>query len=263
MNTLLSNIITIAQQASQQILTIYHGDFSSQLKTDKTPITAADLAAHETITKGLKQLTPDLPILSEESASIPFAERQQWQRYWLVDPLDGTKEFIAKNDEFTINIALIENHKPILGVIFAPVLNICYFATHEQGAFKQIGNSMPEKMHARAWQGGKLTIASSRRHGVDKLQNFLQQFSDYSVLYRGSALKFGLIAEGAADVYLRLGPTSEWDTAAGQCILEEVGGAVMDLNGNSFCYNTKESLLNPEFFAVGDKAHDWANYLKF
>lgn len=263
MNNLLSNIITLARQASFKILEVYHSDFTAHLKADKTPVTAADLASQAILVQGLQQLTPDLPIVSEEAVTIPFAERKQWQKYWLVDPLDGTKEFLEKNGEFTINIALIENHKPILGVIFAPVLNQCYFATIGEGAFKQEGDNTPQQIHAKKYQDGKIIVASSRRHGMEKLQRFLQQFKDYSVIHSGSALKFGLIAEGKADIYLRLGPTSEWDTAAGQCILEAVGGAVMDLSGNPFRYNEKESLINPEFLAVGDNTHEWSNFLKF
>jgi len=263
MNNLLSDIITLARQASAKILEVYHSDFSAHLKADKTPVTAADLASQEILVKGLRQLTPDLPIVSEESVATPFAERKQWQKYWLIDPLDGTKEFLEKNGEFTINIALIKNHQPVLGVLFAPVLDCCYFAARGEGAFKQEGNNAPQVIHAKPYQGGKITIASSRRHGMEKLQNFLQQFEEYAVINSGSALKFGLIAEGKADIYLRLGPTSEWDTAAGQCILEAVGGAVLDLSGEPFRYNMKESLINPEFLAVGDNTHAWSDFLKF
>lgn len=259
MNALFSHVITLAKQAGEEILAIYRGQIIVETKADFSPVTAADLAAHKVIVDGLKQLTSGVPVLSEESAAIPFAERKNWQRYWLVDPLDGTKEFIEKNGEFTVNVALIENHEPIFGVVYAPVLNICYFATRGVGAFKQ-ENNLTQQIHANKEIGEKINVATSRRHGLNKLQYFLQQIGDHTVVHRGSALKFGLVAEGQADIYPRLGPTSEWDTAAAQCVLEEAGGAVIDLAGNPLRYNTKDSLENPEFIAIGDTHQNWQKY---
>lgn len=259
MNALFSHVITLAKQAGEEILAIYQGQIIVDAKADLSPLTAADLAAHKIIVDGLKQLTPDVPVLSEESAETPFTERKNWQRYWLVDPLDGTKEFIEKNDEFTVNIALIENHQPVFGVVYAPALNICYFAMRGKGAFKQ-ENSVSQPIHVKANVGKQIHVVTSRRHGLSELQYFLQQLGDHTMLHRGSALKFGLVAEGVADIYPRLGPTSEWDTAAAQCIVEEAGGAVVDLSGKPFRYNTKASLLNPEFLAVGDVNYHWQKY---
>lgn len=261
---LLTSVITLAQQAGEKILAIYQRNEKTaiKIKTDNSPVTAADLIAHEIINKGLKQLTPELPILSEESAAIPFNERKQWQRYWLIDPLDGTKEFIEHLDDFTVNIALIENHQPILGVVYAPALVTCYFASKGTGAFKQIEQQTPQAIHTVAYKSTNTRVVASRRHGRTELEDFLQQLGDYTVISRGSAIKCALVAEGSADVYPRLSPTSEWDIAAAQCIVEEAGGAVIDTTGKTLRYNTKESLLNPSFLAVGDFTHNWINYLK-
>lgn len=260
MKRLLPHVITLAKQASEKILELYEGVIKVETKIDLTPLTAADLAAHQILTKGLQQLTPQLPVLTEETETIPFEVRSTWQRYWLVDPLDGTKEFIEKNGEFTVNIALIENHQPVLGIVYAPALNICYFAVRGEGAFKQEQDNAPQKIHVQQQMLTPIKITISRRHGLNKLQGLLQQFNAHTILHCGSALKFGLVAEGKADIYPRLGPTSEWDSAAAQCIVEEAGGAVIDLAGNPLRYNTKASLLNPEFLAVGDVSHNWKKY---
>jgi 3'(2'), 5'-bisphosphate nucleotidase len=261
-NLLLEPAVQLAKQAGVEILKIYQQpELAIKTKDDKTPVTAADLLAHNIIIQGLKHLTPELPILSEESASIPFTERQHWQRYWLIDPLDGTKEFIEHLDDFTINIALIENHKPVLGVVHAPALGQCYFACVSQGAFKQTAEQSITPIKASSLQNSA-RVATSRRHGLHELQAFLQKLTNYTVLSRGSALKFALLAEGLADVYPRLSPTSEWDTAAGQCVVEQAGGAVIDCAGKPLRYNTKESLLNPAFLAVADATQNWLQYLK-
>lgn len=261
MNSLLSKVVSLAKQAGKQILSIYHSDFTVEYKADKSPVTAADMAAHHTICQGLKQLTPEIPILSEELTITDFAERQHWQRYWLIDPLDGTKEFLEKNGEFTINIALIENHVPTLGVIYAPAFDFCYFAGADQGAFKQIAEQEAELLQTSSWKkDSSIIIAMSRRHGTDSLQHFFTQFPALSLIRCGSSLKFCWLAEGFADVYPRFSPTSEWDTAAGQCILKEAGGTLIDSQGQILRYNTKPSVRNTAFLAVGDKSHTWANY---
>ncbi len=263
MNFLLSDVVSLAKQAGGQVLNIYHSDFTVEFKADKSPLTAADLASHYCICQGLQRLTPNLPIISEESTPVSFRERRLWPRYWLIDPLDGTKEFLEKNDEFTINIALIDRHKPILGVIFAPALDICYFAENTQGAFKQIAQNRPEPLHSRAWEeGSMITTAVSRRHGMNTLKKFLAQFSHLNLLHCGSALKFCFVAEGLADIYPRFSPTFEWDTAAGQCILEQAGGAVIDYKGKPLRYNRLSSLRKAAFLAVADKSHPWLNYLR-
>lgn len=261
MQSLLSNVVSIAKQAGKQILDIYHSDFTVEYKADNSPVTAADTRAQQIIYQGLRQLTPEIPIISEELKIIDFAERQHWQRHWLIDPLDGTKEFLEKNGEFTINIALIENHVPIVGVIYVPVFDLCYFAATNKGAFKKIAEQETTLLKTVAWEKNASTvIAVSRRHGMDLLQNFLNQFPALNLIRCGSALKFCWLAEGFADVYPRFSPTSEWDTAAGQCILEEAGGTVIDTKGRVLRYNTKPSLCNSAFLAVGDKSHVWANF---
>lgn len=254
-NNLLNGVIGLAKKAGEEILGIYRRpeDIAVQTKSDESPLTQADLIAHHLITDGLQQLTPSLPVLSEESIAIPFVERQKWQQYWLVDPLDGTKEFIQKTDDFTVNIALIENHRPILGVVYVPVEKLCYFAMQGKGAFKQIGETPPQQINTRHNAHESLVVVASRRHGVRELQAFLERLGDHTIVHRGSALKFCIVAEGVADIYPRFGPTSEWDTAAGQCIVEAAGGKVVDLNGQPLRYNSKQSLLNPSFVVEGTK----------
>lgn len=262
MNSLLNDIVSLAKQAGNQVLKIYQSDFTVGYKADKSPITVADLASHECICQGLRNLTPDLPIISEESDPTSFQSRRLWKKYWLIDPLDGTKEFLEKNDEFTINIALIDQHKPRLGVIFVPSKNICYFAQQGLGAYKQIGQTQPELMLSRAWtEEQPITAVISRRHGLEKLKKFLAQFSSLHLVYCGSALKFCWLAEGLADIYPRFSPTFEWDTAAGQCILSEAGGLVIDNTGQELHYNRLSSLQIADFLAVADKRKHWLHYL--
>jgi len=258
--TLIEPIIDLAREASQKILEVYKSDFDINKKHDSTPVTTADLAAHHCIVDGLKEITPSLPILSEESASIPFSERKKWQTYWLVDPLDGTREFIKKNGEFTVNIALIDDHQPILGVIYVPVSNVCYYGCKSQGAFK-LENNVSKAINVNKKRSGKIIIASSRSHAKHSLDQFIQKIGEHELILLGSSLKSCLVAEGKADIYPRLGLTSEWDTAAAQCIVEEAGGFITDINLNKLRYNTKESLLNPDFLVFGDKTVDWKNYI--
>ena len=260
---LLSTVKAVAHQAGQAILDYYQQDhIAVTLKPDKTPVTKADLVAHDVIVQGLSKLTPNYPILSEESADIAFQQRQQWQRYWLVDPLDGTKEFIEKTDEFSVNIALVEVGKPIMGVIYAPVEKNLYWAVQGQGAFKQMTGQSVTSMVTRRFQSGKMVATVSRRHGRRKIAQLMRQLGGGEFAIRGSALKFALVAEGKADVYLRFGPSSEWDSAAGQCILEEAGGKVMDLSGRTLRYNSQASLSNPVFLAVGDRQYAWLQHLQ-
>lgn len=264
MNThfLFPEVIKLAKNAGQEILTIYQQKNPKiQVKADQTPLTEADLIANQIITEGLVKLTK-WPILSEESVEIPFSERQQWQRYWLVDPLDGTKEFIQKTDEFTINIALVEKNQPILGVIYAPALQLCYFAGLNQGAFKQEKEQAAQQIRTRPYNAQDISVVASRRHGLSQLQTFLNKLGNHTIVQRGSALKCCVVAEAMADIYPRFGPTSEWDIAAGQCILEAAGGAIIDFAGNPLRYNLKESLENPPFLALGDVKFPWQIYLE-
>jgi len=252
MSTLLQTVINIAKQAGAAILEIYNSDqqLAIQTKSDQTPVTAADLKSHQIIHAALAKLEPNYPILSEEGPAIDFAKRQLWTHYWLVDPLDGTKEFIENTGEFTVNIALIVDHQPILGVIYCPIPDIVYFAD-AKGSFKQQAGGEVVPLQLNKTPSEPLTITISKHHQAPALQLFLQQLEAYQLILAGSAFKFGLVAEGKADLYPRFGPTSEWDSAAGQCILEHAGGKVLNFQGQALRYNTKDSLINPEFFAFG------------
>lgn len=263
---LINDVIELSALAGHRIMEIYDTDFDVEKKSDDSPLTAADMAAHNTIVDGLSKLTPEIPILSEESASIPFDERSQWQRYWLVDPLDGTREFVKRNGEFTVNIALIDKHESVLGVIYTPVTGATYYAARGAGAFKKTlgdtsNNTNAEAIHTRTKIPESTIIAGSRSHQGDSLKAFLQRLKGYKIISMGSSLKSCLVAEGAADIYPRLGPTSEWDTAAAQCIVEEAGGCIIKTDGQPLRYNTKDSLLNPHFLVIGDPNFDWRQYL--
>lgn len=259
---LLTAALEIAIDAGRHILEVYEAGFDVEVKEDLTPLTAADLAAHQVIEQGLQQLTPSVPVLTEESVDIPFTERSRWRRYWLVDPLDGTREFIERTGEFTINIALIQDHRPVLGIIYAPVLGVYYYACQGQGAFKREATNTPHPIHVRPWSGGKVTVASSRitQHS-GHIDHYLDRLGEHEVVIMGGALKSCLVAEGKADLYARLGPTSEWDTAAAQCIVEEAGGHITDTAMQILQYNRKASLLNPHFFVFGEGDQDWSEFL--
>lgn len=245
---------------------VYATDFNVIKKEDHSPLTQADLAAHHVIVSALKQLTPHIPILSEESEAVDAKVRQSWHQYWLIDPLDGTREFVKRNGEFTVNIALINLHTPVLGVVYAPVNELLYFAAQGQGAYKQVKSNAALKIYTKALNPRQPVIASSRSHSDEKMQRFLDNLKnsiglDPELIRIGSSLKICLVAEGVADVYPRLGPTSEWDTAAAHCILQEAGGDIFDVSGSVLRYNTKQSLLNPMFFASSTDAQHWMGYL--
>lgn len=259
---LLDAVREIAQIASERILEVYATDFGVEHKHDKTPLTLADMASHDTIVTALKNLTPQWPTLSEESALIPFKERARWQRYWLVDPLDGTREFVKRNGEFTVNIALIEDQKPILGVIEVPVTKTSYFAVRGEGSFKCLPGQSPTPIQTRLCPKDRIIVAGSRSHAGDTLQKFMQVLElEVELVSIGSSLKSCLVAEGKADIYPRFGPTSEWDTAAAQCIVEQAGGFVTNTQLQALCYNTKDSLINPYFLVFGDSTKTWLQYL--
>lgn len=253
----------LAVEASARILGIYATAFGVTVKDDNSPLTAADLAAHHVIVAGLQRLTPELPVLSEESVSVPFAERAQWRRYWLVDPLDGTKEFVQRNGQFTVNIALIENHEPVLGVVRVPVTGLCYSAVRGYGAFREDPGQPPQPIAVRRLEPhAPVRVVGSRSHGGPGLQKFVAALGAHELVTIGSSLKFCQVAEGAADVYPRLGPTSEWDTAAAQAIVEVAGGRVVSAEtGEPLRYNTRDSLLNPHFIVYGDASRDWLAYV--
>ena len=258
----LDAVRNLATMAGEKILEVYQTEFAVNQKQDQTPVTQADIAANEIILTGLKVLTPDIPVISEEENLAPFDQRKNWQRYWLVDPLDGTREFIQKNGEFTVNIALIENNQPVLGVVYAPVLQEMYYAVKGQGSFKTTAHSETEKIHVDKRCAKTVRVAGSQSFTSNEFINFVRNISECTVINLGSALKSCLVAEGGADIYPRFGLTSEWDTAATQIILEEAGGYLVDLNLHPLRYNTKDSLLNPHFLAFGDKNVDWLAYCK-
>ncbi len=252
-------ISAIARAAGDEIMAVYMQNFEVFEKADASPLTLADLAAHRCIVSKLPALDAGLPILSEESANISWPERRQWSRYWLVDPLDGTREFIKKNGEFTVNIALIENGEPILGVVYAPVMDWLLVGGRGIGAnWQRAGES---GIATVAESGVPLRVAASRSHRDEKTQSYLDRMGSADTFGLGSSLKFCKIATGEIDLYPRFGPTSEWDTAAAQAVLEAAGGGVFTLDGEPLLYNTKESLLNPHFIAVGDQKITWRNWL--
>ena len=257
----LPEVIQIAQAAGEKIITIYEDSFTVTDKADKTPVTEADLAAHQHIVQALQTLTPEIPVLSEESSEIPFDIRQSWQRYWLVDPLDGTREFIKRNGEFTVNIALIEGDESRLGVVYAPVLKTTYAAVLGQQVYKQTQCQAAQEIQVKPLDMNNLVIAGSRSHADAKLARYLDRLGSHNLITMGSSLKSCLVAEGRADLYPRIGLTSEWDTAAAQCIVEQAGGQITDTKGKRLRYNTKASLLNPHFFVMADSQHDWTQYL--
>jgi 3'(2'), 5'-bisphosphate nucleotidase len=256
----LKSVVKLAKEAGRRVLTIYQSDFRVGVKDDKSPLTAADLASHHCLVEGLSRLSSVYPILSEESKEVAYKERSAWETYWLIDPLDGTKEFIKRNGEFTVNIALVHQNRSVLGVVYAPVLDVCYFGAENCGAFKQTNGGAYEVINVRMPAPGKPIVVGSRSHGSADVSSYLAKLSSYELRSIGSSLKFCLVAEGQADLYPRLGLTSEWDTAAAQCVVEAAGGKVTDLAGKPLRYNTKESLLNPYFLAYGDGSRDWLSY---
>jgi 3'(2'), 5'-bisphosphate nucleotidase len=260
---LLVRVAEIARAAARAILAIYHsGEFAAQAKADDSPLTAADLRAHELIVAALRELSPDTPVLSEESDGTAFAQRARWRRYWLVDPLDGTREFLGRNGEFTVNIALIEACSPVLGVVHVPASDVSYQGLLGGGAWRQAAQGVRAPLRVAAYSRAPLRIVGSRSHRGDSLAPFLARVAPCELLPVGSSLKFCLIAEGAADVYPRLGPTSEWDTAAGHAVVSAAGGTVCALDGEPLRYNTRAELLNPSFVAFGPKDRDWPALLR-
>ena len=246
-------VIAIAREAAAAILEVYESEFAIQHKDDHSPLTAADLAAHRCIVEGLRALTPELPVLSEESRAVDIDGRRQWRTFWLVDPLDGTREFIKRNGEFTVNIALIDEGVACFGVIQQPVTGGLWHGAPGQGAFRRNG-ATDIAIRARIPSAEPLRIAASRSHRDAQTQAVLDALPGSEVVGCGSSLKFCRIAEGAIDLYPRFGPTSEWDTAAGQAIVEAAGGVVLDPQGRPFRYNQRDTLLNGNFVAMGDPA---------
>jgi 3'(2'), 5'-bisphosphate nucleotidase len=255
---LLGAVSDIARRAAEEILEVYGGgEILTTAKADASPLTVADLRAHRLIEDALQALTPQIPVLSEEAAGTPYAERSRWERYWLVDPLDGTKEFISRNGQFTVNIALIEGHDPVLGVVHVPVRDMSYQGIPGQGAWRAAGAAAPVAIRVSPVSASPVRVVGSRSHRGDSLDAFLARVGPHELVPVGSSLKFCMVAEGAADVYPRLGPTSEWDTAAAQAVVAGAGGTVRTLEGAPLRYNTRAEVLNPFFLVAGPSDHDW------
>ena len=251
--------IDLARRAAAEILAVYdsaafEADADVRHKDDRSPLTAADLASHRCIVDGLARLTPGIPVLSEESKSLDIAERRQWRRFWLVDPLDGTREFLKRNGEFTVNIALVEDGVAVFGVIQQPVTGALWHGAPGSGAFRRTEAGDDVALRTRVPAAAPLRVAASRSHRDARTQALLDALPAHETQACGSSLKFCRIAEGGIDLYPRFGPTSEWDTAAGQAIVEAAGGAVLDPRGRPFRYNQRDSLLNGDFVALGDVA---------
>jgi 3'(2'), 5'-bisphosphate nucleotidase len=242
----------LAVQAGKKIMEVYQlPDFAAvtEAKSDQSPLTVADKAAHEVIVQGLMKHFPGIPVWSEEGRTIPYEERRHWERFWLVDPLDGTKEFLKRNGEFTVNIALIEGLRPVMGVIYVPATGVLYFGEWNRGAFTQAAGQEPRPIRVSGDTPGRIAVGS-RSHSSPEEVAILQQYRVTDHVAIGSSLKFCLIAEGKANFYYRSGPTMEWDTAAGQAIVEAAGGRVTGINGEFLTYN-KPSPLNSSFICTG------------
>ncbi len=240
---------------------IYGRDFNVEHKDDKSPLTEADMASHRHIAAALGELTPDIPVLSEESGVPDFEERRHWAHYWLIDPLDGTKEFIKRNGEFTVNIALISGHQAVLGVVYAPARGVEYYGTATGGAFKVSNGGAAQSIRVSSGHKRAVRVVGSRSHRGSSLDAYLEKLGEHEIVPMGSSLKFCVVAEGGADVYPRLGPTNEWDTAAAHAVLTAAGGQVVETDGTELRYNAKAELLNPYFIAIGDTCRDWLRHL--
>jgi len=256
LQSLTPTLLKLAAEAGEAIMAIYsQGEVEVAQKEDQSPLTQADLASNAVIVEGLKSIEPQVPILSEESKTIPYPERQGWSPFWLVDPLDGTKEFIKRNGEFTVNIALVENGSPVFGVVHAPAIQTSYWGLAGVGSFKQTSaDPEPQPLTTRTYPEPILKIVASRSHAGAETEAFLEKLKqaqgDLEVVSIGSSMKLCLVADGSAHLYPRFGPTMEWDTAAAQCVVEQAGGRVTDMQGQPLRYN-KSDLLNPYFMVAG------------
>lgn len=259
---LAKKVLAISQEAGELIMGFYRGSFTVTHKADDSPLTQADMAAHKHISAALEKLTPEIPVLSEEAADIPYEVRKSWKRYWLVDPLDGTREFVKRHDDFTVNIALIEGGDPVIGVVHVPVQNVSYYAVRGAGAY-ELNAGVERRIYVRTPVPAVPRFVVTRSHRDATLDALLAKLPAHEAKSRGSALKICLVAAGDADLYPRTGPTSEWDTAAGHCVVDEAGGKILQLPElTPLRYNQKDSLLNPGFVVIGDQQYGWESYLK-
>jgi|TARA_A100000164_G_C21943635_1_gene792215 3'(2'), 5'-bisphosphate nucleotidase len=257
-------VVEIAKSAGVAIMDVYEREYEIIEKADGSPVTTADHRAHDIIVAQLRELTPEILVVSEESKDIDDRERLEADRVWMVDPLDGTKEFIRRNGEFTVNIGLADHGRPVLGVVYCPSSGVCYFAMQGQGAWRQSGSAAPEPIQVSVYDPAQPRMVASRSHAGEAVTAFRQALaaksgSDPAIVSMGSALKVCVVAEGNADVYPRLAPTSEWDTCASHCVLNEAGGRLVDCNGTELSYNRK-NILNPWFVAMADPDVDWLEF---
>lgn len=257
LHDLLLGTVALAREAGRAILGVYASEFIVRSKDDASPLTEADLRSQEILLRGLRRLAPEVPILSEEAEPAPLATRARWDWLWIVDPLDGTREFVQRNGEFTVNVALVHGNRPVLGVVHAPALQQDHYACEGYGAFRSGADGAGQPLKVTLPAARPVRVVGSRSHRGSSLDGFLARLGPHEMVSVGSSLKFCMLAEGRADLYPRLGPTSEWDTAAGQCVLEQAGGQVVDLDGRPLEYNARPGLLNPHFIAFADPQPDW------
>ena len=256
---LLPPAIRLARAAGRAIRAVDRAGYEVFEKPDRSPVTTADFAAHRVIADGLAALDPALPALSEEGAVPSWPERRNWTEYWLVDPLDGTRELLARRPEYTVNIALVRDGRPALGVVYAPALDELYYACRDGGAWRADGGGEPRPVRSRSCPpGAPLKVAARRRYAGPQVRTLLERLAPVEEFRLGSSLKSCRVACGELDLYPRHGPTSEWDTAAAQCVVEEAGGCVIDWQGRPLRCNRGPSLRNPPFLATGDPGRDWA-----
>jgi 3'(2'), 5'-bisphosphate nucleotidase len=258
---LLAGAAQVARTAGAEIMRIYEGGFSVQTKDDHSPLTEADLASQRIIARGLSDIAADIPLLGEESTSGDIEKRRDWRTLWLVDPLDGTREFVKRNGEFTVNIALVHEHEPIAGVLYAPAHDVLYSGARGLAARRCDAGAMPRTIRAAATASRPPRVLGSRSHRGASLDRLLARLGEHVLLNAGSALKFGWLAEGRADLYPRFSPTSEWDTAAGQAIVEAAGGHIVGLDGKPLRYNERDTLINPSFLGWADSSRNWLQLL--
>jgi len=271
---LLNIALDSAQKAGVEIMKYYRDkSFTAELKEDESPVTSADIAANDILMDQLRTLTPEIPIISEEVGTVSLAQRKNWSKYWLLDPIDGTGEFIIGSGDFAVNIALVENGWPSIGVIHAPDHHLTYYAQTHLGAFKECNvqdgtqqdkSQSSHQIHVADYQDNRrIKVAISRRQQLSLMGQYLNDDYDYDYVALGScSLKNCLIAEGGADCYLRVGVTGEWDTGASQCILEQAGGSIINSEFNPLTYNKRESLLNPDFLSLGNQNIHWQDVIK-
>ena len=267
----ISSLLDIAKSAAQAagkvVMEIYDsGDYKSYQKDDDSPVTSADYKANEVILAILKRKTPHIPTMSEESDNGSLNERKDWHRYWLIDPIDGTQEFIARSGDFAVNIALVEDNQPVIGVIYWPPGETLYFASKGHGAFKE-SRTENKRIHVRKFDDPEqdpVMIAISRRQARENVMRSMSDHRTYQTYPTGScSLKSCFIAEGKADVFLRLGVTGEWDTGASQCIVSEAGGNILAHDFSPLSYNERNSVTNPDFIVMGDQRVNWQTIVKY